>query len=78
MYHLSILQDYKVAYIVFKNAASVQKAKQIAFSETRVLSTKDVPLLTGMKSRAFSGVIQLFIPCLNDNHLYVIEVRHNL
>ena len=43
-----ILQGFKVAYIVFKKASSLQKALQLDSSELRYFSTEERPVDTGI------------------------------
>ncbi|KAL5018262.1 hypothetical protein ScPMuIL_003984 [Solemya velum] len=40
---------FKVAYIVFKDVGSVQKACQLPYKTPLILSTPETPLLTGMR-----------------------------
>ena len=49
-HYFVVFQGFKVAYVVFKSAASVQKAKKMSYKETRILSTEKHTLLTGMES----------------------------
>ncbi len=51
MYYFSCVQGFKVAYVVFKKMDSLKKAKCLPFSKTMIISTKDNPLDTGMKSK---------------------------
>ena len=48
-------QGFKVAYIVFKNASSIQKALKMSFEKERILSTTEKPILTGLKSKCDHG-----------------------
>jgi len=43
------LKGFKVGYVVFKNAGSIEKALRLPYDEPLILSTKEHPLQTGMK-----------------------------
>ncbi|XP_077980643.1 ribosomal RNA-processing protein 7 homolog A-like [Glandiceps talaboti] len=43
------IKGYKVAYVIFENEKSLQKAKTIKFTEPMCLSTNKNPILSGMK-----------------------------
>ena len=45
------LQGYQVAYVVFKDEASLQQATKMPYSRDRFLSTDYVPFATGLKSK---------------------------
>ena len=47
----SHFQGHKVAYIVFKNPKSVEKAMGLSALDPKVLSTEEKPIVTGMKSK---------------------------
>ena len=48
-----IFKGFKVAYIVFKNESSLQKALQLDSTEMRYFSTEDKPIETGINSKVF-------------------------
>ena len=51
-FNFSILQGYRVAYIVFKKAASVQKAKALPYNKPLVMQWKDGPKIkSGAESK---------------------------
>ena len=55
-------QGFKMAYIVFKNASSVKKAKQISYEPARVLSSAEAPLTVGVSSTyAIAWICFLFL-----------------
>lgn len=50
------MKGFKVAYIVFKKEASLQKALEFDCSEIRFLSTEEKPIETGINSEVFDCV----------------------
>ena len=52
-----ILKGFKVAYIVFKKASSLQKALQLDSSELRYFSTEEKPVDTGINSMLYDSCI---------------------
>ena len=49
------MQGFKVAYVVFKTSSSVDRALELDSSETRLLSTEENPIRTGLKSKYIKG-----------------------